>query len=273
MVPVTLRLRLWLGGLSQLGFALLLFSTPFVWLFAANADTSGLLFRGPVSRAVGSVLSVEDTGASEGKVRVRRVRYAFRAPGSGERTATGYVTGAAPGRGEAVVVEYPEGRPGSSRIQGMRRSTFGPGALFVLLFPAIGLGLTCFGVRHGMRRARLLERGTFAGATLRSTAETNVRVNKRPVIAMTFEYTDLMGQRHEVVERTTDPDALADQRREALLYDPERPARAVFADSLPASVRVDEAGQLEASTTGRAVALLVLPTLLLASNALLFVLR
>jgi hypothetical protein len=47
----------------------------------------------------------------------------------------------------------------------------------------------------------------------------------------------------------------------------------VFADSLPASVRVDQAGQLEASTTGRVVALLVLPTLLLASNALLFALR
>jgi hypothetical protein len=114
-VPATLRVRLWLGGLSQLGFVLLLFSTPFVWLFAANADTSGLLFRGPVSRAVGSVLSVEDTSASEGKVRVRCVRYAFRAPGSGERTATCYVTGAAPGRGEAVVVEYPEGRPGRAR--------------------------------------------------------------------------------------------------------------------------------------------------------------
>jgi hypothetical protein len=52
-----------------------------------------------------------------------------------------------------------------------------------------------------------------------------------------------------------------------MLYDPERPSRAVVADSLPESVRVDEAGQLEAAGAGAAAAALVLPLLVLAANA------
>jgi hypothetical protein len=266
-VPLALRLRLSLGGFPQIGFFLLLFSTPFFWLFAANADLSGVLVRGQLTRTTGTVVRVTDTHASEGKVAVQRVEYVFRVAGSGERRGTSYVTGAAPRTGESVVVEYPAGRPRLSRIEGMRRSMFGPGALVALVFPLVGLVLAGFGVRHGMRRVRLLEHGSFALATLKSTAETNVRVNKRPVIAMCFEFTDLSGQRHEVVERTTDTAKLSDDRREAMLYDPERPSRAVVADSLPESVRVDEAGQLEAAGAGAAAAALVLPLLVLAANA------
>jgi hypothetical protein len=266
-VPLALRLRLSLGGFPQIGFFLLLFSTPFFWMFAANADLSPLLYRGRLEQAAGRVVRVADTGASEGKVRVRRVEYVFRAPGSGDQHGRSYVTGSAPGPGEAVVVQYPTGRPQFSRIEGMRRSMFGPGALVVLVFPLVGLVLAGFGVRHGMRRARVLAAGCHAEATLRSTEETNVTVNKRRVIAMTFEFGDLAGQRHEVVERTTDPAKLADDRRETILYDPERPSQAVFADTLPDSVRVDESGQLEAGPTGPALAVMVLPLLLLAANA------
>ncbi len=267
VVPLLVRVNaLFGGGLAVVGWGLLLFSTPFFWMFAMNAELlAPIVLRATAAKSDGRITATESTGASEGKRPIYRVQYTYQVPAGSLRAGTSYVTGSVPGVGTELPVEYVPSWPSFSRMAGMRRGMFGPGAMMVVLFPAIAAGLVAFSLRSGRRWLRLLRDGRSAEASFVSEQPTNVRINGRVVQELTFEYLGPDGLRRTFTQRTTDPGELKDERRETVLFLPDEPDTARLVDALPAVAVADERGEI-AVGQGLGVALLVLPLLVVLAN-------
>jgi hypothetical protein len=218
------------------------------------------------------VTRVEATGASENEEPVQASHYEYSVAGS-TFTGTSYATGWAPESGAAVTVEYDESDPARSRIEGMRRAMFGVWAAPVsAIFPLIGLVILIFATRTGMRRNRLLRQGLLTEGVLKKKEATSMTVNRRRVFKLTFEFTDRLGQRHELITRTSDPGRLQDEASEPLLYDPDHPKRAYLLDEAPARPQFEMNGEL-VGRTSMAVASLIIPAAVIGGYALLFAAR
>ena len=256
------------GALQQCGWGVLAFGLALAGVFLALADVEGALrFAGGAIQTQGVVTAVEETHVEVNEQEVWEV--AFRFPLEG-RTIDGrcYTTDPAD-VGRQVTVEYVPGQPELCRILGTTRRPL-PGwvALFVLAFPAVGLLLVGIGLRKGARGLALLRRGRLALGDLVRTEATNVEINRRPVMALTFAFeAGVDGRRYEVTTRTHEPEALQDEARERILYDPLRPERAVVLDDLPGSGRVTEAGEVT-HFDARGLRRLILPGLAAAAAAL-----
>ncbi len=222
------------GSISQLGWLLFGFGLILFWIFTWNSDLVGsLAFLGERQTATGTVQRVEPTNASENDTPVYVLVYRFVARDGSPIQGKAYVTGGAWRGGENVTVEYLRRDPSVSRIPGTRRSLFGAGGVFAAIFPLIGLVLILLGLNKGLRASRLLSRGHLAYGKLVRNSPTNVTVNNRPVMAMTFEFRSQDGMTHQVVSKTTQSEVLEDESLEMLLYDASNPKAAVLIDDLP----------------------------------------
>lgn len=266
-VPLSCRLVLMLNVGVQIGAFLLAFSTPFFWLFVGNSELSSITFRGETMRTNGVVMEVRDTQASEGGATIYEVRYRYSV------SATPY-EGASYERGETereagdlVIVEYLKRDPSRSRIEGLRRGMFGPGVLFVLIFPAIGLAVTLVALGFGARRSRLLVRGVAVFGSFKETRPTNTTINGRRLFEVIHEYRTLDGKLHESSTKTTDVDSVTDDDQELLLYDPSRPSRAVAVDGIKPLPKLDEGGGFRGNVVSAAFRL-ILPAIVVAGNLL-----
>jgi hypothetical protein len=265
-VPLSLALVNLFNGFAQIGWFVFGFGMIFAWVFVGNADFSSLTFRGEHPRATGRVTSVASTGASENHRQVMAHHYEFSVAGT-RFNGTSYTTGSSMNQGDEVTVEYDEGNPQRSRIEGMRRAQFGPMVGLVLIFPFIGALFVLFATLSGLRRNQLLRRGLLASGTLLGRERTNMTVNDRPVWKLIFEFHDRNGQRHEASARTTDTSRLEDEAQEPLLYDPENPAKAYVLDEAPARPQFFPNGEL----CGRPVAgflYSIIPGIVIAANLL-----
>ena len=262
-VPLSLRILAVFGGVVQIGWAVFGFSSIFLWAFGGNAE---LPMLGELALTSGRVTSVKETGASENKTRVWANHYEYSVVGQ-RFEGVSYSTGSRVSEGDPVVVQYRTGNPSQSRIEGMRRKMFGSGALFVIIFPAIGLVVLAFATRAGLRRARLLKEGILTAGKLVSKQPTNTRVNRRMVWELTFAFTTYDGQAAEAKARTSMTERLEDEEYEPLLYDPLKPSVAYLLDEVPARPQTNEAGEL----CGRplaAAASLILPAIVIVGNLL-----
>ncbi|MFA6958148.1 MAG: DUF3592 domain-containing protein [Thermoanaerobaculia bacterium] len=265
-VPLSCRLALMLNAGVQIGFFVLAFSTPFFWLFVANADLPSITFRGERMRTNGVVTEVVRTNASENKTRIWALHYSY-SVAARQYEGVSYASGDQDlESGALVIVEYLKRDPSRSRIEGMRRGMFGLGVLFVLIFPAIGLGITLAALRYGMRKSAILCRGVTVFAKYKETRPTNMTVNKRPVFEVIHEYRTLEGELREASTSTTDVDSITDDAEEMLLYDPARRDSGVPVDSLTPLPELDEAGGFSGNLTGALVRLLF-PAAVIAGNA------
>jgi hypothetical protein len=263
-VPLSLRIVNFFNGLAQIGWVVFGFGFIFFWVFGLQADLSFATFHVD-GRANGRVTRIESTGASENKQPVQKHHYEYSVAGR-TLTGTSYATGGALAEGEQVTVEYDEGSPERSRIEGMRRAMFGPGAMVVVIFPLVGFVLLYFATRSGIRRNHLLREGILTTGVLVRREPTNMTVNNRRVWEMTFEFTDRSGQRREATARATDTSKLEDDTREPLLYDPDEPSRAYVLDEAPSRPRL-EGGEL----VGRgmsALFALIIPLIVVGGHAL-----
>lgn len=271
VVPLSLRLSLLLGGLGQVGWLILGFGMVFFWGFAWRADLSFVLFYGPRGQAEGRITEITQTGASVGGGEGRAgtpiyaYRYRFADPAGVERTGVSYRTGRAGEVGDAVTVEYPRGWPTMSRIAGMRREIWEAWAVLLALLPLLGLAFIVARARSGRKAAHLLQCGSLALGVLKSKEATNIKVNKRDVYKLTFEFQSEERLRYTVETRTTEPEVLEDQEQERIVYDPQQPTYAMLLDDLPGQPKVDEEGQFRPKGL-RAAALLILPLLTIAAN-------
>jgi Protein of unknown function (DUF3592) len=261
-IPLALQISNLFDGLTQLGFFLLLFSTPFVWGFAGNADFSPITFRGAIEKTEGVVTKVEKTGDSVNRQRIYANHYSFLADGR-QFESVSYAPGTGPEVGRKVTIEFDGKNPNRSRIEGMRRAPFGMGVLFVLIFPFIGLLITVFSMRASMRANSVLSRGVMTYGRFKEKRATNVTVNKQRVYEHIFDFTAADGKKYEASASATRSDELTDDGREALLYDPAAPEKAVLIDNLS----IDSDGELKGNA-GQAIRRLILPVITVGANVL-----
>ncbi len=208
-VPVLVTLRLLFGGfMNQFGWLFFGFGMIFFWVFACNADYVGWMGTwGPVETVQGTVTRSENSGASEGGSRHTKgtpiVANHYRFEHSGQTyDGVSYATGRRLNPGQEVAIQFPVGRPGRSRIQGMRRAIFGPVVGMVVIFPLIGLVFIGAGVRQGWMARRLLRHGEQADGKLVDKKPTSTRINKRIVYKMTFDFQDQLGRTHQAIAKT-----------------------------------------------------------------------
>jgi hypothetical protein len=270
-VPFSLSIVTALNPVVQVGFAVLGFSSIFFWVFAANADFSFLTFKRAHGRATGTITRVVDTNARENRRYVRENHYEYSVAG---KTFEGvsYSTGEQVQKGDRVLVEYFENDPQTSRIAGQRRKIFGAGAVFVIIFPVIGLGFVWGGLHWGNRRARLLRDGVCTTGVLKNKRATNTTVNNRRVYVLEFEFTARDGRRCTAKARTSMVERLTDEREEPLLYNPEKPEDAIMLDEAPSRPRFDESGAL-AGRPAAAIWAMILPALVIAANTLVLLVK
>jgi len=268
-VPLPVQVRVLFGGMvSQMGWLFLGFGLIFVWAFAVHVDLSGpMRLITPQVETRGQVTGIEDTDISEGGdddspgTPIYRILYRYAGPGGRILEGASYSVGTDLQPGEPVRVEYAAANPENSRIVGLRQAPLPWVVLFVLIFPLIGLVMVVYSLVEGTRASRLLRIGVLAQATLISAEPTSMSVNNRPVVRLTFDFTDAEGSLHEVTTRTNAPERLQDQQTELVLYDPRRPDEAVMLDSLPGSPRLDADGVLQVESSYLSYALLIIPAL------------
>jgi len=268
-VPISVRLRVLFGGaINQFGWIFFGFGMIFVWIFAGQADISSIfLFRLETSRTNAIVESVQPTNASENDMLIYEVKYIYFDPFGRQQQGISYTTGDV-GMGGRVIVEFLSAYPQISRVEGMRREIFGPGVVFVIIFPLIGLGILTSGIRYGIKANRLLSQGKIAFGKLNSTEFTGASVNERPILKLTFGFRSEDGLDWEVIAKTHEPEDLQDETEEPLLYDPKNPSYAVLLDDLPGSTEFDASGHLVSTSLKETVKILILPFVALLGNGI-----
>jgi hypothetical protein len=268
LVPPLVQIRVLFGGvLNQIGWLLFGFGMIFVWVFAANIDWSFVQFRGPLDTAPGAVTESRPTGSSENRRQIHEIHYTFMTPDEHTHQGVCYSLGLPMSAGEKVTVEYPAGRPETSRIKGMRTGMFGAFVLFVAIFPAVALVLVAIGLRSGRRGLRLLKHGQLAEGRLIDKRSTNMKVNNQTVWKYTFSFVAADGREYQAIGRSH-TDRLEDEPAESLLYDPANPTRSVMLGSLPGDPRIDEQGQIRVRAPLASLAVLVLPLIAIVGHGL-----
>ncbi len=267
-VPLRTLLTVLLGSFYvRFGWLMLAIGLVTGWTFARHADYSAPLFA-VLARdtANGVVVEVSETRATEGGNeeesgrRIFRVRYTFVAQGSAWEGVS-YTSWDPPTPGQRVTVEYLRLDARLSRIRGMRRAWFGPSAAVGLVFPLIGAGLLLHGLGQGMQGCQLLRKGRLSRARLRDSRPTNVTINNRPVMALTFEFRACDGMDYQIVAKSHEPERLEDEPEELVLYDPADPEYAVMLDGLPGSPALSQSGVVLPSPWATTVWALAVPLL------------
>jgi len=259
-IPFSTRIGILFGGFkSQFGWAFFGFGMIFFWVFAMNADLSDYYFDEDTVETEGVAIRWQGTGASENEVPVYENYFLFVDEEGLEHEGVSYATGYAVTSGEALTIEYPQGKPEYARIKGMRNSMFSPFVLFVVIFPLVGLIFILLGIRRSFRSLRLLRYGELAKGVLVSKEATNTRINNRRVYRMTFTFKDGQGREYTVTERTPLPYVLQDDKQETLLYLRSRPSNAIMLDNLPGAAAMDENGSVKPYPARNALFLLFFP--------------
>jgi hypothetical protein len=239
--PVSLPLQASLffkAPLALFGAIFFLFGSIFPVVFGANSDLTSLIhFRDSDPTVPGILVDERSSGASSNRKEIfeYRYRYTVGATAYEGRSYSGDSTAEA---GQPVLVQYVPGKPGLSRIQGMRAKTFEwYVAVFAMVFPAIGFGMLYFSYLRFARHLHLLRFGLVAmGSVTRKTA-TSTQINDQVVYQVFFKFKDGQGIEHEACVSSHQVDELGDEKREPLLYDPANPSCAVLLDALPPEVR------------------------------------
>lgn len=113
----------------------------------------------------------------------------------------------------------------------------------------------------------LLSRGLPAWARKVSTLPTNLEINNRRVMQVTFEFTAVDGRVYTAVVRTHEIERLKDDE-ELVLYYPRAPSFNVMMDSLPGQPVIDDSGHFHPRNPWTGLRVLVLPALVVIGHGL-----
>ena len=133
---------------------------------------------------------------------------------------------------EPVQIEYVESHPTTNRVAGEASRTLEyvfPAVGFVAAF--IGALLVARSLTAAKAKARIWSQGTQADATVAAVEETNVRVNRRTMWVVRYQYRDHSGQTHDGTS-----DYMAAEKANAwkrgdrirVRFDPQKPGMSVW---------------------------------------------
>lgn len=267
-VPLRTLLTVLLGSFyARFGWLVLAIGLVTGWTFARHADYSAPLFAVLAKdTANGLVVEVSETHAREGcdegesGRRIFQVRYTFVAQGSA-REGVSYTSWDPPTPGQRVTIEYLRLDARLSRIRGMRRAWFELSAAVGLVFPLIGAGFLFHGLGQGIQGCQLLRKGRLSWGRLKDNRPTNVTINNRLVMALTFEFRACDGMDYQIVAKSHEPESMEDEPEELVLYDPADPAYAVVLDALPGPPVIRRDGEIAPSGWPKVVWVLAVPAL------------
>ncbi len=269
-IPRSLWLAIVMGGWPAL-VGWIVFGTGAVigGIFIPMSDLPSLYrYDGELTRVPGAITAASATGINENRRMVWKLHFTFQTPNGQTRKGRSYSRTIAPVVGQRVEVEYPAGRPDQARITGARTRPLHAAAALAGLPMLIAVPFLIYGVFRGRRILHLLRHGKPAFGKLLHRQPTSVRVNKRMVYKLTFEF-EADGQKYQTTARTHRTETLSDERGEPLLYHPLDPTRATLLDHLPGAPELD-GGQFRRAASGSLVLALLPPALAIAGGAIAF---
>ncbi|HLG03469.1 MAG TPA: DUF3592 domain-containing protein [Bacteroidia bacterium] len=221
-----------LSGVISLFVGIILF-VVFVWDF----DMAAFKFEGNEPIAQGIITKVQPTGSLENKRRIFSFHFRYATTGGKNFEGISYAPGTQGyNAGDMAPVEYLPEQPEKSRIRGMRMSAFGKWSLLVVLFPLIGIVQLIFAYLRGKKRIRLLQNGWLVFGKITGKERTNMKINNNRVYKFSFQF-EANGATYTGITKTHKPGLLEDEAKERIIYDPNRPEKAMMVDALPRAVR------------------------------------
>jgi hypothetical protein len=235
---ITVLKDLWSNTVFKIGIICLVFGIPFSIPFVSNSGIFSTSFDQNDPVAVGFITYSEGTDAKVGEIEVFEYKYRYELPDGRIFFGTGYCTGDSLKRGSEVSVRYKEKDPTKSETAELRNSMFGEsGAVIGLGFPVFGLISMIFGMKKLIRQISILKIGEMTYGRLLNKEATNLKIDKRTVYKLTFEFTASDNIAYQVVAKSNDTNSLTDDKLEKLVYDPAKPERFVLIDALPYRTR------------------------------------
>lgn len=267
-VPIEVKIKCLFGGfLPQFGWGFFSFGMLFMLIFGIVGEIpQGMAreaaFKGAHGKVQGVITAARETNASENETEIVYYQFDYQVNGT-KYSGESYVTGWQYDVDQQATVEYLSSDPGLARLEQGRWSQFAPWVLLIIgIFPAVGLLMVGLSLPHGLRSAKLLERGMVAYGTLTDKQPTNTRINDQTVYELTFKFTaESTGREHLAKARTHEPEVLEDEEEEPLLYLPSFPDFAVLFDNLPGTPSVDPRGRLQGGSMLSALLYLATPAL------------
>lgn len=205
----------------------------FPWKLASEIR----LDLGHGQQAVAEVTDRQQTSMSVNERRVHQLHYHFQTASGQPIQGSCYCHAKVPQAGDQVDVDYLPENPHANRLTGGRINPFGYFGSFVILFPLIGLTIMLGAVMHRRREMRILRWGRFTMATVADVQATNVSVNHDVRHRITLHCDDPELPQSVQFHGYADDVRIARERLDAgepvgVLYDPSKPSRMIFAESL-----------------------------------------
>ena len=236
------------GFHAVFGWVFFGFGMIFFWLFTYNS-TCMLWFNAPKNWITheAQVKKLIPTNALENEEEIYKVRYVYFVLGQ-EYSGRGYFTGEQYETGDKALIEYNEENPAQSRIVGGRSKMFGWWAIFVALFPLIGLGFIAYSINKNLKSLYLIKNGIFTHGVMKSKKATggSIEINKveYPIYKYEFEF-EVQGQSHIAHCTTHQSQVVEDDVEEFILYDYQNPTFNTVYDAIPNAPTVDGLGYLQ----------------------------
>lgn len=267
-IPLPVRINALFGGFgNQFGWFFFGFGMVFFNAFCTPGIISEIQLIGPKESTVAKITDVRETNMEVNETEVVAHHYEFKIKGE-DYEGVSYITGRELTEGKHVNIVYKVSNPRFSYIDapGFRASQ-APWwvGLFVLIFPAVGLGFIVPSVLKGRKDIQLLTHGKLTLAELVNKEATNTSVNDETVYKMTFAYTVKKKTYHTMV-RTHDTWKLEDEDEERLLYLPQNPEKAILLDNVSGGLEVSPYGNFQAKKPIKSLMSLISPVAFILIN-------
>lgn len=248
------------GFFQQFGWIFFGFGMIFFWVFGWNSEARYWLSNiGKWSDTEGLIILSEQTNAAQNDVLI--YKYVFQYEVEGKRyLGKAYQSGDRYFEGSTYPVRYKVSDPSLAFIKGSRRAMFGGWAMFVAIFPLVGLLFILSSLRNNAKFLDLLKIGEFTRGKMISKEPTGgeVIINKvrYPIFKYTFEFT-YKDQQHLATCTTHLGHTVEDENEEIILFDRFNPGYNIVYDVVPNAPRIDREGYMEIAGWRKAWVLLL----------------
>ena len=225
------------------GVLLLLFS--FFGVFGGLVD----LFRfSAPGTTKGQVADVYEGNASFVNKTVMVIEFTYDVNQQTYRGFSHKLTGV-PGVGTEASIEYNQGNPNISRIDGTNYGLTGPTvSLIMLLFPLATFRAGLLSWVRGLMLRDLLCSGEVGEAIYKRKEATAITINDQTVFRLYYDLT-VNGQTREIMVKTHKTDELLDEAVKLMLYDPADEKRFYLMDQIPCKLTMKTPGEWETDSS------------------------